>query len=281
MLLDSNLNNVIDSYWKDFYHKSKFEYVVSPSIPIIWFGDIEKYMSSSNESRIITVALNPSVLEFKERKDDAKDPEISLRFPGSRNIILKNENLSSEDKISLYKSLNDYFKENPYGKWFNNFEKILNSMNATYGGKMNKENVSYKSHAIHIDIFSAIATNPTWGKLNNKQKEEISYNEGFINLIKVLQPDIILISVAYKTMLNSFSITQDPNCQKIYCTKNGVQKSSIKVMAYDVKNLLNSGKNTIVLFGRNFGGTVFGGMSDDWKKENIPQIIKKFKGETI
>ncbi len=168
------ISPIIDEYWKDFQEKKNNaatkDFIVNPSIPIIWFGDIEKYMSSSNKLKIVTVALNPSVLEFNEKKSNV-NPEISLRFSQCAEINLKNEKLSDEDKKNFYNSLNNYFESNPYDKWFNNFEKILNSLKATYGGKMNVDNTPYENQAIHIDIFSAIATNPTWGKLKNNEKE--------------------------------------------------------------------------------------------------------------
>lgn len=40
-------------------------FVVEPSIPILYFGDLRSYEDSS--PRVVTVALNPSRKEFPER----------------------------------------------------------------------------------------------------------------------------------------------------------------------------------------------------------------------
>jgi hypothetical protein len=41
--------------------------IVPNSIPIVWFGNVERYFKS--ELKIITVSLNPSDIEFKKGKN--------------------------------------------------------------------------------------------------------------------------------------------------------------------------------------------------------------------
>ena len=74
-------------------------------LPIKWFGDIDAYMKSP--VKIITVGLNPSDKEFREKNGDPFTTK--LRFP---DYIVGND-------ASLEKALNCYFEKNPYRQWFN------------------------------------------------------------------------------------------------------------------------------------------------------------------
>ena len=62
------LNKIIEEYIIDFIAKRNDpalkKVIVENSIPIIWFGNINKYLDS--EKRILTVGLNPSNIEFPE-----------------------------------------------------------------------------------------------------------------------------------------------------------------------------------------------------------------------
>lgn len=62
------------NYFKQLNYKHS---IVSNSVPIIWFGNVEKYLES--ELKVITVSLNPSDIEFKN--DKSATPSTNLRFP--------------------------------------------------------------------------------------------------------------------------------------------------------------------------------------------------------
>src|SRR3954469_9639918 len=73
--------------------------VVRPSIPILYFGNLERYLASP--IRVVTAALNPSRLEFP--RDDP-----FARFPGLRNCEGRPAN------ADFLGALNEYFRVNPY-----------------------------------------------------------------------------------------------------------------------------------------------------------------------
>ena len=80
------------------YNKySELGFIVKPSLPILYFGDINAYFSSN--FKVVTAALNPSDAEFKEFKNS--DPSY-IRFPEYDNTI-----------ETLQSSLNNYFKKKP------------------------------------------------------------------------------------------------------------------------------------------------------------------------
>ena len=235
--MDKNLNEILESYCKDYYEKKDLPFVVKKSIPIAWFGDINAYLNS--DKKILTVALNPSDKEF-----------IENRFPKA---------LESLNAQNLYDSLNAYFEENPYSPWFKNFEKILNILDSTYGGKLNTNNKTFKNQSISIDIYSPLATSPTWGKLKSSEKQAIINTSLFKTLLDYLNPDIILISVSQNDMIENLQLENIIPVDATY-------KKGIKISGYKTDT-------RIVLYGRNYYRTPFGGMTDDWKKECISQII--------
>ena len=167
------------------YHYTKFyelDFVIKPSLPILYFGDSKAYFES--DFKVITSALNPSDAEFKELK--SSNPSY-VRFPDYKNSIK-----------TLRLALDNYFKINPYTKWFgkpniskSGFLPLLNGLGTCYY----KE--SQKNIALHTDICSPLATNPTWSGLNEKQKN-ILFKSGYElwkSLVIELKPDLILMSL--------------------------------------------------------------------------------------
>ena len=63
---DKKLDEILRDYILDFNKKKELDFVVKPSIPIVWFGDMDKYLTST--PRILTVGLNPSDQEFSDER---------------------------------------------------------------------------------------------------------------------------------------------------------------------------------------------------------------------
>lgn len=148
--MEKVIDALLKEYITDYINKKDYSFVVKNSIPIVWFGDIDAYEQSS--TRIVTIGLNPSKEEFPAHSNP--------RFES-----LDTETLKSS-RESLAKTLNSYFKNNPYKKWFSKYNKLLRSVNASYGGIFDQDEKK-ENTAIHIDIYSAIATDPTWGRLSD------------------------------------------------------------------------------------------------------------------
>ena len=156
--------------------------ITSPSIPILYFGDYPAYHKS--EIKIITVGLNPSHLEFPTE-------DRFLRFRKAEKTS-KSSNLTHLDIQRFLDSLNDYYKDEPYSRWFRCFEPILNGLNSSYYDN------EYPNRVLHTDICSPLATDITWSKLNDRQQARLSSdgNKIWHSLVEILTPDFILISVA-------------------------------------------------------------------------------------
>lgn len=131
---------------------------------------------------MITVGLNPSRLEFP-----ISDP--FLRFPEAR--ALSGETLSGADRGAYARAMNDYFRIAPYSAWFRpSFEEVLRGMGASFYGDAT-------STAVHTDLFSPIATDPTWSRLGSAREALRADGVGLWHaLVEALEPDVIVASVA-------------------------------------------------------------------------------------
>ncbi len=148
---------------------------VTPAAPILFFGDLNAYRASP--LRVLTVGLNPSSREFPG--DDS-----FLRFP-----LL--EDHRDREPGRYLNAMSAYFRTHPYRRWFNAYEHLLNGAQTSYyAGKI--------SAALHTDICSPIATDPTWGKLDmaNQEALKVCGVPLWHELLKVLRPQLVVLSIA-------------------------------------------------------------------------------------
>jgi len=236
--MENQIDNILQQYLDDFNQKSGYDFVVQPSIPIVWFGNLEKYLSSNG--KIVTVALNPSCNEF---------PVYGrTRF-----------DLNAKTPQALRKTLNNYFLDNPYNQWFGAFEFALNCLNATYY----ELNDHFHRYAVHIDIYSAIATQPTWGKLTTEQRNRLSRTDLFSRLLAILDPDMIAFSGNINVFEDVF-----PNAH-LQFERRGQKYSR----SYIRKYLYN---DKIIVTGLNYRGQPFSGMSHDEMAPMLQTINQDF-----
>lgn len=246
----SELLSVVSEYIADFNKQNNNptvnQYIVKNSIPIVWFGDIEKYIKS--EKKLLTIGLNPSNQEFKEN-----------RF----NIIdISNPDNETAEKLS--KTLNQYFEENPYKFWFNKYERLINVFDCTYGGNIAKKH-NAKYQAVHIDLCTAIATNPTWRRLDKTQKEQFKNKPLFFRLFNLLDPDLILISINKDDLEDHFPLTEWK--KENYYKFRG--NNSITIF----KN-----NNKFLISGTNMQGMPFQGINEEESKKVLLDFKEKIYG---
>lgn len=172
------MESLIYEAWR-LYHATVDPCVVRPSIPILYFGDYQRYKASP--LKVITVALNPSHHEFP-----VHDP--FQRFRPAETI--EADSMSGTMREAYLVALNGYFRDRPYMQWFGWFEQVLLGMGASY--RNGEENT-----ALHTDLCSPIATNPTWSKLNGQRDALMADGMGLWHrLVEYLVPDVIVVSVA-------------------------------------------------------------------------------------
>lgn len=176
------INELIRSSWQVYRQIESQPFLVKPSIPILWFGDSERYFSS--KLKVITVGLNPSRGEFPEE-------DRFLRFSSARKVYPSI--LDGACYEQYLEALNGYFRDppnRPY-EWFNCFEDLLRGLDCSYYG-------SAPSTALHTDLCSPLATDPTWKDLPPEAQLRLiqSGTSLWHSLVEWLLPDLIIVSVA-------------------------------------------------------------------------------------
>src|SRR6185295_19718522 len=107
------MNELVRESWQIYNQFENQPFLVKPSIPILFFGDSNKYFSSG--LRVITLGLNPSKIEFPEANR-------FLRFGKAHNIYPKI--LVGDFYDEYLQALNGYFQNppnHPYVSWFSSF----------------------------------------------------------------------------------------------------------------------------------------------------------------
>ncbi len=234
-------------------------HIIKNSIPILYFGNLDLYENSNK--KIITVGLNPSNKEFS---DNDKKYSVNFRFPCSKLSILDHK-----DFLVYKKDLDNYFDYNPYSQWFNSLCPILSGFQAGFGGTL-KKCQSYENTAIHTDIATPFATDPTFSGLEDNEKCYL-LNEGFEiwkKLISYLKPDIIILSGNKRIkekLMESFCLSGS-NFEKIQNLKD------LEVWTAAIK--IDPSKDALLIYGQT-ANFPFGKISDENKKKIGSEILKK------
>lgn len=153
-------------------------------MPILYFGDAPRYLAS--EVRVVTVGLNPSRLEF---------PTASPwdRFPDGEDLDDGRGDCRSIEAYLL--CLDRYFTIAPYTAWFRpSFEPLLHGLEASFWP-------GARHAAVHTDLCSPLATDPTWSRLRPAERSVLA--DGLMlwhDLVETLAPDVILASVARRNL---------------------------------------------------------------------------------
>lgn len=222
------MKDLINSAWKNYEQNKQSDFLVQPSIPILFFGDSQRLLH--NSIKVIIVGLNPSRQEFPNT-----DPY--MRFKESQDIYPAI--LSGSGYDTYTSTLNNYFRCAPYSSWFSTFEPLLNGIGCSYYD-------NFPNTAIHTDLCSPLATNPTWNGLNQAQKHQLATSgiDMWHSFVEEIQPDIILISVA-KYLLDNIRFTPLEEWWNIYTLQ---RKNPYSVLARKVQ--INADKSAYLVFGR-------------------------------
>lgn len=246
--MNSQLQSLAERAWQLHRRFRDQSWLVRPSAPVLYFGDRKAYAAS--QRKVITVGLNPSGVEFP-----ANEP--FQRFPGAEN----------GDPDAYLKSLNGYFRIEPYTGWFNPaFEPILNGLDCSYYD-------GFAGVALHTDLCSPLATSPTWSKLPRDVREELK-PEGvrlWQDLVRFLDPDVIIISVAKQYL----ALIEFPAADAWRCIYTVKRTNPYEVLARRIA--INGDKSALMVSGR-AANHPFGTVSKVDKGE-IGKAIKNFSVE--
>ena len=128
--------------------------VLPSSTPVVAFGN-------PSASRVATLGLNPSRVEFEvdgHELDSARRRFETLGSLGLHSL----EDAPAPAVAKVWERCNGYFQGNPYRRWFDLLEEVLNAVGASY----------YDGSACHLDL-SQWATDPTWSGLDASVRDRL------------------------------------------------------------------------------------------------------------
>ena len=250
-----NLDRAVMVAMRAFERAVEQLFCVTPAVPILFFGDLHAYRASP--LRVLTVGLNPSLHEFP-----VDDP--FRRFPLAR------AGLDREPRRYL-DAMSGYFRTDPYRGWFSAFEPVLNGLGASYyeGGA---------STALHTDICSPVATNPTWSRLHENDRSALEADGGPLwhMLLEELKPQIVALSVA-KAHFDRIAFPPIADWEVIHAfqrTANGGLRSrpyEVGARWYDV-----GGQRSLFVFGA-AAQKPFGLLTDGKKRQAAKSILEAYR----
>lgn len=173
----TDFKELVAAAWRAYDAAARLPSRVSPAAPILFFGDLDAYLTSP--LRIVTVGLNPSLMEFP-----VEDP--FSRFPLA-------EGPEGREPGRYLDALSAYYRTDPYRSWFSAFEPLLNGADASYYDRE-------ASTALHTDICSPVATSPTWSGLSDWERSALEAEGGALwhELLEALQPQVVALSIAQR-----------------------------------------------------------------------------------
>lgn len=237
---------LVELAWRTFDRAAGLSSRVTPAAPILFFGDLDAYRNSP--LRVVTVGLNPSLKEFP-----TDNP--FRRFPLSGRD-------GDREPSHYLDAMSAYFRTDPYGSWFGTFEPLLNGAGSSYYAD------KAVATALHTDICSPVATDPTWSGLGETERKTLEAAGGPLwhSLLESLRPQIAFLSVAKRHLgrIRFVPITDWRTILVFERTKDDApRKRPYTVMArwHEI-----GGERSLFVFGQ-AAQRPFGLLSDDQKRE--------------
>ena len=154
--------------------------VITWACPVPYFGDLLN-------SRIATVGINPSNLEFV----DAKGNELTFaerRFPTLKSLKINDWSAASMAHISeIEEACKYYFARNPYDNWFKRLDFLISGTSSSY--------YFPASNACHLDLVPYV-TSLKWSALSSIQQSSLlEVSAGIIGeLLKNSSVEILVLN---------------------------------------------------------------------------------------
>ncbi len=146
--------------------------------PVPMFGILAR-------SRVATLGLNPSNLEFVNRKGEQLDNE-QRRFHSLSSLGLEHWSMARPRDIrNVWQYCETYFQRNPYDAWFKPLNRILSGLGVSYYDQFQP--------ACHLDLVP-YATANKWSALSKEQRQGLGVI-GAESLVELLRDSRIRVLI--------------------------------------------------------------------------------------
>ena len=155
--------------------------------PVIPWACPVPYFGSALSADVATVGINPSNLEFVDKRGRELDGH-DRRLPTLSSLGLSRwGDADSEHLRQIVASCDSYFENKPYVRWFRVLERVLGPAGCTYFGR--------EPSACHLDLF-AFATRHKWGSLSPRMRRTLleSTSEAFALLIRTIPAQVLVLN---------------------------------------------------------------------------------------
>ena len=251
----ADLGAAVATAWLAFGRAAALPSRVSPAVPVLFFGDLAAYRSSP--LRVLTVGLNPSLHEFP-----AEAP--FRRFPRAAGDM-------GNEPDRYLEALSAYFRTDPYRLWFSAGEPLLNGAESSYYA-------GQPSTALHTDICSPVATDPTWSRLGGAAWATLEADGGRLwhRLLAVLRPQVVALSVACRHLsrIEFEALTDWEVIRRFEWTSSGAPRKrpyEVSTRWYEV-----GGERALFVFGR-ASHKPFGLLHDSQKRKAGALLLKAYQ----
>lgn len=155
--------------------------------PVLMFGQLSR-------SRVATLGLNPSNLEFVDRNGTELD-DLVRRFPSLSSLGIADwKHAQSKDVKSIWNHCESYFQRNPYDGWFKRLDRIVSGLGVSYYDQF--------TPACHLDLVP-FATTEKWSTLSRSQRQNLG-DLGAASLVSLLRASEIRVLI-----LNGMSVVRE------------------------------------------------------------------------
>ena len=173
--------------------------VISWACPVPYFGHAPTAI-------VATVGINPSNREFVDQAGQELDGH-SRRLPTLRSLGLQRwRDANSQHVQQVISSCGNYFRSQPYNRWFGVLERLLGPSGCTYYGS--------KPSACHLDLF-AYATRRKWSflPLNEQRGLIASSSQMLAMLLRSIRAEILILNG--RSVVDTFEVASHTSLASI------------------------------------------------------------------
>lgn len=184
--------------------------VIPWGCPVPCFGDL-------STARVATVGINPSNREFV----DGNGTQLTgsqMRLPTLQSFGLTRwSEATSHHLQQIIRACQNYFRGNPYDRWFNFLEQVVSGLEATY----------YKlaPTACHLDLVP-YATTSKWGTLTSFQRQELLDATGDALGLLLENSSVRLLILNGRSVVDNFERIADVSLDKAIRNDWGLHRVS-------------------------------------------------------
>lgn len=192
----NNIHQILDGLVKGLSERRISEAsVLDWAGPIFSFGDVLK-------SKVATLGLNPSNLEFLDRNGNELDGS-QRRFHTLKSLGINGWQEAQTKHLDLIIERNiRYFEGNPYDSWFKKLDFLISASHLSYYFPL--------GNACHLDLVP-YATALKWSEIKNSERKKlIEFSSNSLgHLLKNSSVDTLVLNG--KTVVNSLQLVSQVN----------------------------------------------------------------------